>query len=371
MMNIVLDRSQLLPSLAVVSGVVERRHTLPILGNMLVSADSSGVTLRATDLELEIGTHTGAQVKEAGATTLPARKLMDICRSLPEGATVTIRTDGDRAALVSGRSRFMLSTLSADNFPAMDVGDAEVSFEVEQGVLRRLFEKTAFAMAQQDVRYYLNGVMLELAPEGLVAVATDGHRLAKATAGLEDGMVQGLSEPMQIIVPAKTVLELKRLLSLEQGTLMVELSQRTLRVSMGGTVLCSKLVEGRYPEYQRVIPKGLERHAVVQKDALRAALQRTAILSNEKYKGVRVTFEDGTLALQSHNPEKEEAEDELEIDYRGDSTTIGFNVGYILDALGAVDEGAVEIWFRDGDSSAVWHGLGQEDETFVIMPMRL
>jgi DNA polymerase-3 subunit beta len=371
MMNIGMDRSQLLPALAMVSGVVERRHTLPILGNLLIAADNGGVTLRATDLELEIGTRTGGRVQEGGATTVPARKLLDICRSLPEGAEVTIRTDGDRAAVVSGRSRFMLSTLSADDFPSMDVGDAEVSLELEQGVLRRLLEKTAFAMAQQDVRYYLNGVMLELSSEQVIAVATDGHRLAKATAALDAGAVKDLSETMQVIVPAKTVIELKRLLGQEAGTASLELSARTLRLSMGHTVVTSKLVDGRYPEYDRVIPKGLERHAVVDREGLRAALQRTAILSNEKYKGVRVAFEDGTLGLQSHNPEKEEAEDALEIDYTGDATMIGFNVGYIQDVLGAVDEGAVEIWFRDGDSSAVWHGQGAEDETFVIMPMRL
>jgi len=370
-MNIGMDRSQLLPALAMVSGVVERRHTLPILGNLLVAADSGGVTLRATDLELEIGTRTGARVKEAGATTVPARKLFDICRSLPDGAEVTIRTDGERAAVVSGRSRFMLSTLAADDFPAMDVGQAEVRFELEQAVLRRLLEKTAFAMAQQDVRYYLNGVMLELSAEGIVAVATDGHRLAKAAAALEPGTIEGLSEPMQVIVPSKTVLELKRLLGQEPGTVGVDLSARTLRLTMGVTVLTSKLVDGRYPEYDRVIPKGLERHAVVDRETLRGALQRTAILSNEKYKGVRVSFDDGTLRLQAHNPEKEEAEDELEIDYKGESTIVGFNVGYLLDVLSAVDEESVEIWFRDGDSSAVWHGQGVEDETFVIMPMRL
>jgi DNA polymerase-3 subunit beta len=188
---------------------------------------------------------------------------------------------------------------------------------------------------------------------------------------LESGAVEGVAEPLQVIIPAKTVAELKRLLGAEGGSVALELSQRTLRLSMGATVLTSKLVDGRYPEYERVIPKGLERHAVVGRDALRAALQRTAILSNEKYKGVRVSFEDGKLGLQAHNPEKEEAQDEVEIDYTGDGTVVGFNVAYILDVLGAVDEESVDIWFRDGDSSAVWHGEGVEDETFVIMPMRL
>jgi len=371
MMNIGMDRSQLLPALGVVSGVVERRHTLPILGNLFVSAEGDSVTLRATDLELEIGTRTSARVNEPGATTVPARKVMEICRSLPEGAEVTLRTDGERAAIVSGRSRFLLSTLSADKFPAMDVGDAELSLELEAAVLRRLLEKTAFAMAQQDVRYYLNGVMLELGPGRMIAVATDGHRLAKATAVLEDGAVEGLEEPMQVIVPAKTVVELKRLLSADVGLVTLAVSARTLRVTMGSSVVSSKLVDGRYPEYARVIPKGLERQALVARDQLRAALQRTAILSNEKYKGVRISFENGKLGLQAHNPEKEEAEDELEVEYSGEQVMVGFNVGYILDVLAAIGEDTVEIWFRDGESSAVWHGLGADDETFVIMPMRL
>lgn len=370
-MKIAVERAQLLPALAMVGGVVERRQTLPILGNILVVADGEGLSLKATDLELEIGTACAAKVERPGSLTLPARKLIDICRSLPDGARIALRKEGERAVIVSGRSRFNLSTLPADDFPVMEMGAVELSLDIEQVTLRRLLDKTAFAMAQNDVRYYLNGLLLELHPERVIAVATDGHRLAKLSTALETGVGTESAQPMQVIIPGKTVQELRRILGSENNMLRLELSQRTMRLLAGGAVVTSKLVEGRYPEYERVIPQGLENQAIVNKDLLRAALQRTAVLSHEKYKGVRVTFSEGTLSLESTNPEKEEAEDAIEIGYQGGETTIGFNVAYVLDVLNVVSEEAVEVFFRDGDSSAVWQGAGAVDETFVVMPMRL
>jgi DNA polymerase-3 subunit beta len=369
-MNIEIPRSELLPALAVVSGVVERRQTLPILGNLLLSASEAELRIRATDLELEISTRVGADVEGAGEVTVPARKFVDICRALPEGARIKLRTEGERAILASGRSRFTLSTLPGADFPTLELGEAGLLLDLPSAVLKRLLEKTAFAMAQQDVRYYLNGVMLEFGSGPMIAVATDGHRLAKLTATVGSGG-ETLEESRQIILPAKSVLELRRLLPAEGDPIQVEVSERTLRVSFGDTVVVSKLVDGRYPDYERVIPKELPRKATVDKETLRAALQRAAILSNEKYKGVRVTFAPGTLGLQAHNPEKEQAEDEIEMDYQGDTVAIGFNVAYIVDVLQAVDREQVDVQFRDAESSAIWSGADTEDETFVIMPMRL
>lgn len=370
-MKIAVDRSVLLPALSVVGGVVERRQTLPILGNLLLTAEDGLLRLKGTDLEIEISSTAVAEVEESGAVTLPARKLIDICRSLPEDAQIQIKAQTERASVTSGRSRFMLSTLPAADFPAMEVPPARIGLRMERETLHRLLEKTSFAMAQQDVRYYLNGVLLELSTERAVAVATDGHRLAKVVAALaSDGEGLGV-EPQQVIVPAKTVLELKRLLGSAQDEIQIELSDRTLRVALGKTLVVSKLVEGQYPDYNRVIPADLERHATIDRDRLKGALQRTAILSNEKYKGVRVTFDTGRLGLQTQNPEKEEAEDEIEIEYEGESVSVGFNVAYVLDVLSAVDAETVEIRFRSAESSAVWQGLGAEDEIFVIMPMRL
>jgi DNA polymerase-3 subunit beta len=370
-MKISVGRSALLPALSVVGGVVERRQTLPILGNLLLVAEGDQLRLNGTDLEIEISSATKAEVLEPGAMTLPARKLIDICRSLPEGAELQIRSQNDRASVVCERSRFMLGTLPAADFPAMETPDAEVDLEMPRAVLQRLLEKTAFAMAQQDVRYYLNGVLLELSNDRAVAVATDGHRLAKASAVLSESESGLGAEPKRVILPAKTVLELKRLLGSAPEAVRIELSERTLRVELGETTVVSKLVEGQYPDYNRVIPAELGMRAVIEREPLRRALQRTAILTNEKYKGVRVSFDSNRLGLQTQNPEKEEAEDEIEIEYSGNAVSVGFNLGYILDVLSAVDAEQVEVRFRDAESSALWQGLGAEDETFVIMPMRL
>jgi DNA polymerase-3 subunit beta len=356
---------------------VERRQTLPILGNLLLVAEDDRVRVRGTDLEIEISSEVSAKVVSTGSITLPARKLVDIVRSLPEGESVEVKSKGERASLTCGKSRFMLGSLSAGDFPSMEVPAARLTLCIKREILRRLLEKTSFAMAHQDVRYYLNGVLLEIGAGEIVAVATDGHRLAKAGGQVQSCDVAELSSEdgpvarTQVIVPAKTVVELKRLLAVAPEEVRLEVSERTLRLDFGNTVVVSKLVEGQYPDYNRVIPTGLERRASIDKDLLRAALQRTAILSNEKYKGVRVTFEDGRLLLQSQNPEKEEAEDEIGIDYSGDKVSVGFNVGYVLDVISAVDVATVDVEFRDAESSAVWQGEGAADEVFVIMPMRL
>jgi len=262
-----------------------------------------------------------------------------------------------------------LSTLPASNFPIMERNEGMQSVDVEQQMLKHLFAKTAFAMAHQDVRYYLNGLLLELKPDRLVAVATDGHRLAK----VEEMLPLGVEEEMQIILPRKTVLELNRLLGGgdESARVQIEISEKLFRAVIGDTLVTSKLVDGRYPDYDRVVPPTPERIAYVDRDTLKQALSRTSILSNEKYRGVRFSLDQGELKLQAQNPEKEEAEEELEITYSQELTVIGFNVGYLMDVLNVLEENEVEIGFKDSDGSVILRNKGEEKETFVVMPMRL
>jgi DNA polymerase-3 subunit beta len=290
---------------------------------------------------------------------------MDICRALPEGAEMFLKVEQERAALVAGRSRFALGTLPAKGFPIMEVGGGEHRIELEQGRLKYILDKTAFAMAHQDVRYYLNGLLLSLKDGGVTAVATDGHRLAKVEISLDVG------GDVEVILPRKTVMELNRLLNGTDYPCAIDFSEKSARVSIDETVLTSKLVDGRYPDYQRVIPRGGQRLAVADREALRQALGRTAILSNEKYKGVTLSFEPGGLKCLAHNPEQEEAEEDLTIEYDGERTAIGFNVGYLMDVLNVLDTEEVEIMFTDSNNSAVLRSRGVEGETFVVMPMRL
>jgi DNA polymerase-3 subunit beta len=366
-MYIRTNRETLIPVLNRVGGVVERRQTLPILGNVLLSASDGVVTVVATDLEVEISTRFRASVEGTGDSTLPARKFADICRALPSDASVGIKVEGPRASIVAGRSRFMLSTLPATDYPLMEGGAGERSFELSQGGLKAILDRTAFAMAHQDVRYYLNGLFLRLRSGGMTAVATDGHRLAR----IEEDLALDLEQDMELILPRKTVMELQRLLNSGDDPLRLDVSEKTIRVDLGDSVLASKLVDGRYPDFQRVIPLMANKLAVVERDALKDSLLRTSILSNEKFKGVRLQFEKGLLRLQAHNPEQEEAEEEIEIEYEGEPTAIGFNVGYLLDVLGVLAENEVEVHFTDSSSSALLRNRDREEETYVVMPMRL
>jgi DNA polymerase-3 subunit beta len=366
-MELVVNRERLLPVLSKVVGVVERRQTLPILGNLLVSAHGDRLDICGTDLEVEVRTHCPATVTQDGETTLPARKLVDICRNLSEGTEMRFRLSNERCVVTAGRGRFTLGVLPAADFPVME-GDIDgLEVKVPERVLRQILDKTSFAMAQQDVRYYLNGLLIEWESSGITAVGTDGHRLAK----FHRALTLDVPERMQVIVPSKTVLELRRQLSPTDEEVSISVGSRSIRLSVGGMVMTSKLVDGRYPEYERVIPRELGKVATVSSEALKRALARTSILSNEKYRGVRLAFEEGVLRLQAHNPEQEEAEEEIELQYNGDPTAIGFNVSYLSDVLGAVDGDTIEVRFGDAGSSSVWRGVGIEEETYVVMPMRL
>lgn len=366
-MKISANRDDLLKPLQQIVGVVERRQTLPILANVLIAAKDGDLSLTATDLEVELKTH--ALVEATGETefTLPARKLMDICKALPDGAQLTIETDGDKAVLRSGRGRYSLGMLPAQDYPSIEPSKASEKFSLRGGVMKRLIEKTQFAMAQQDVRYYLNGLLLEIRPGRVRAVATDGHRLALCDAGFDDQT----SMDIQVILPRKAVVELGRLLEDSDQEAHFEISNSHIRVHLGKSSFTSKLIDGRFPDYERVMPSGQTSLMLADKDQLKQALARTAILSNEKYRGIRFRLSNGLLHLQAHNPEQDEAEEEIEVEYQGPEMTIGFNVGYLLDVLGVLDGDQVQVAVIDSNSSSLLTQKGSNECRYVVMPMRL
>ena len=366
-MKLSIVREDILKPLHQVAGVVERRQNLPILSNVLLRSANGVLTLTGTDLEVELVTRIPMEGGEPGEITLPARKLLDIVRALPEGAQISLEVDGEKARLRSGRSRFVLATLPAAEFPTVDDIASPLELALTQGGLRRLIERTQFAMAQQDVRYYLNGLMLELTPQSLRAVATDGHRLA--TCVLAEDV--GVSEERQVIVPRKAVVELRRLLEEEGGSVRLQLGDNHIRILLDNVVFTSKLIDGKFPDYRRVIPEGGTVRVVADREALHQAFVRASVLSNEKYRGMRLALTDGLLQARVHNPEQEEAEEELEVDYSGPQFEIGFNVAYFLDALSVIPSEQVRIEMTDANSSCLVQGEGEDSCKYVIMPMRL
>ena len=366
-MRFSITRESLLKPLQVVSGVVEKRQTLPILSNVLVTTDAGKLTLVGTDLEVELLATTSVSDADNGEITLPARKFMDICKALPEEAMVEIKIDGERATVRSGRSRFTLATLPATEFPATESVAGTFEFQVPQRDLKRLIDQTQFSMANQDVRYYLNGLLLEVNSNGLRAVATDGHRLAVCDAALDIDN----GEERQVIIPRKGVSELVRLLDDVDESCTIQLNNNFIKIVVGDVTMTSKLIDGRFPDYDRVLPKGANRKVIAERTALRQTLLRTSILSNEKYRGVRLSFEPGRLCATVNNPEQEEAEEDIEIQYNGESFEIGFNVSYLLDALNAVKQDQVQLSMTDANSSCLIHGLDDDSSRYVVMPMRL
>ena len=359
-------RDVLLKPLQAVIGVVERRQTMPILSNVLLVARDGELLVTATDLEVELVASAEVAVEAGGEITVSGRKLLDICKALPDGSDIDIDLAGEKLVVRSGRSKFSLVTLPAAEFPSVEDIKAGQTIKVSQEVLGRLIEKTHFSMAQQDVRYYLNGMLLETGGKHLRAVATDGHRLALWEAEIDGAAL----DEQQVIVPRKGVLELKRLLDGE-GDLNVELGANHVRIQLQGIRFTSKLIDGRFPEYDRVIPKESSNELTADKALLRSALQRTAILSNEKYRGIRLIIRDSGVVIQAHNPEQEEAEEELEVAYSGEDIEIGFNVNYLLDALGAVEGDEVTLSVLDSNSSCLIRQPGSDEGKFVVMPMRL
>lgn len=367
-MKFSISREALLRPLTLVAGVVERRHTLPVLSNVLIQVEQDQVSLTGTDLEVElIGRTVAGQVDEAGSITLPARKLMDICKSLPDMAEVQFSLEGERAVLRSGRSRFTLSTLPAAEFPSIDDGQADIELSLPRGTLKHLIDTTAFAMAQQDVRYYLNGMLFEFTANLVRTVATDGHRLAVCSRPVETS----LGEPQKLIVPRKGVMELVRLLDDGEDPVSLTLGATHVRAHTGDFTFTSKLVDGKFPDYERVVPKGGDKVMIADRAELRQVLSRTAILSNEKYRGVRLYLEEGNLKVMANNPEQEEAEENIGVEYSGASMEIGFNVGYLIDVLGVLSVDRVQVTLADSNSSALMEEPGGGDALYVVMPMRL
>ncbi len=365
-MKLSAPRDAILKPLQSVIGVVERRQTMPILANVLLTTHEDRLRVAATDLEVELVAETEVKVEAHGQITLPGRKLHDICRALPEGVTIELSVTGDRVTLKAARSRFTLSSLRAEDFPLVEQVSAQQDVSVDQQGLHKLLEKTHFSMAHQDVRYYLNGLLLEAEGNQLRAVATDGHRLAMSELQLDTST----QKTEQVILPRKAVLELLRLLDGE-GDVALALGTNHLRVQLGPIRFTSKLIDGRFPEYGRVIPSDVGKVITADRSVLRQSLQRAAILSNEKFRGVRLHVTDGTVIIRANNPDQEEAEEKLEVEYSGDDMEIGFNVTYLLDALGAVEEDSVQLGLSDANSSCLISSPSVADTKFVVMPMRL
>ncbi len=366
-MRFSLQREVLLKPLAQVVNVVERRQTLPVLANLLARVEGDLLSLTGTDLEVEMVARTRVDDAEAGEITIPARKLFEIVRALPDGSKVTIAQAGDKVTVSAGRSRFTLASLPANDFPALDEVDATERVRVGEAGLKELIERTAFAMAQQDVRYYLNGLLFDLRDKALRCVATDGHRLAMCEAVLDETV----QTKRQIIVPRKGVLELQRLLEGSDRELELEMGRSHIRVKRDDVTFTSKLIDGRFPDYEAVVPIGADREVKIDREAFRASLQRAAILSNEKYRGVRIEVSPGQLKINAHNPEQEEAQEEIEAETKVDSLVIGFNVNYLLDALSALRDEYVVLQLRDSNSSALVREASSEKCRHVVMPLRL
>lgn len=368
-MKFTIPRDVLLKPLQLVTGVVERRQTLPVLANLLIQADSEGLSLTGTDLEVEMVAQCGASVEQPGAVTIPARKLADICRALPDGAEVSVTVEGERAVIKSGRSRFTLATLPAADFPKVESGESDVVISLAQNQLRKLIDQVSFAMAQQDVRVFLNGMLLEVDGGTVRAVATDGHRLAMASKACD--VANAGPGAKQAIVPRKAVVEMGRLLDEEDESLSLQLGSNHLKVAKGNVTLTTKLVDGQFPDYEKVVPKDASRVLSGDRDTLRQGFQRASILSNEKYRGVRLTITPESLTIQANNPEQEEAEETVPVQFSGDQLEIGFNVSYLLDVLSVIHSDGVQISVSDANSSALLESTDDDGAVYVVMPMRL
>jgi DNA polymerase-3 subunit beta len=360
-------RDAVLRPLQAVSGIVERRHTLPILANVLLEQKDGRLYVTATDLEMQITAHSDLPGKEAQAVTVAARKLQDLLRALPDDALLNIDASGSKMTVRAGRSRFNLQTLPAADYPRIGLGKEQLqSLTLPQRDLRGLLRSVEFAMAQQDIRYYLNGMLLVVDESSLQAVATDGHRLAWSSI-----RVDGAYQRQEVILPRKTVLELGKLLADADDPVTIDILAAQVRFRFANVELVSKVVDGKFPDYKRVIPTGHTKQIELARTQLLAALQRAAILSNEKFRGVRIVLAPETLKIICTNSEQEEAEEELEIVYSGEPLDIGFNITYLLDVLQNLGTDQVLLAFGDANSSALVAVRDRDDYKYVVMPMRI
>lgn len=365
-MKFKIERERLIRPLSQIAGVVERRQTLPILGNVYIRLENGSLTLIGTDLETEITARIDNVDGEPGECTVGARKLYDICRAIPEDTDIEFSTKDEKTIVRSRKSRFTLQSLPASEYPRLEAEDWDIELEIGQAQLKELLENTAFSMAQQDVRYYLNGCLLECTADAIRTVATDGHRLAKSEIPFKLD-IEGAS---QSVLPRKAVVELMRFLQ-EDQTARVQINPNHARINGSGWVFTSKLIDGRFPDYQKVIPDSLAIHLLVDRITIQEVLSRIAILTNEKFRGVRINLKPGVMTVSANNPEQEEAVDELPVDYEGEEVEIGFNVGYLIDALKAIESEQVDLGLEDPNSSCTLNPPGDSSTLYLVMPMRL
>ncbi|CAM4270397.1 DNA polymerase III subunit beta [Pseudoalteromonas byunsanensis] len=367
-MQITISREQFLKPLIQVSGAIERKHTLPILSNVLLEIKDGTLAMTGTDLEIElVATVQLEQPCGDAKVTLPAKKLLDICKSLPDGSELKLESQEHQLLLTSGKSRFSLTTLAAEDFPNLEQWDGEIEFQCTRLELRKLLESTHFSMANQDVRYYLNGMSFEVDGNEIKTVATDGHRLAIAQKTLSSSV----NTQRQLIIPRKGVQEIMRLLAADDESVTIQFGANHVRLIDTEFTFTSKLVDGRFPDYRRVLPRGGDKLVNANREWLRSAFQRVSILSNEKFRGVRLNLSNGVLKISANNPEQEQAEEVVEVGYQGDDLEIGFNVSYVLDVLNTLKTEDVQFTLLDSNSSALIEGVGDEEATYVVMPMRL
>ena len=374
-MKFSISIDELLPPLQSVIGVVEKRQTLPILSNILINISDGKFTITGTDLEVEITTSIAIEDRAlSGEFTVPAKKLFDICRNLDPGLLINFEVKESKLLLKSKNSRFSLATLAAENFPNLEPIASSSEFSISQRDLKNLIDSTQFSMANQDVRYYLNGLLFEIYNDELRTIATDGHRLAYSCV---DNLTNLINIPkdttQQIIVPRKAITELNRLLSDSDELIKISLSANHLNITFANLNFTTKLIDGRFPDYQRVIPPSelCTKIILVDRLVLKQSLSRIAVLSSEKYKAARLDFSENKLIAMVHNPEQEEAEEYLQIAFKGEAFTIGFNVGYLVDALNAIKEDQVSLSLTDSNSSCLISGLNNDYTKYVVMPMRL
>ena len=366
-MKININRDTLLKPLSAVNGIVERRHTLPILSNLLLEGGNGIISLTATDLEMQISMSVESEAAETFATTVSAKKLLDICRSLPEGSQIRLADQDSKLQVSAGRSKFNLQTLPAADYPTMTrTPNAQLTLHMAQKNFRHLLRQVEFSMAQQDIRYYLNGLLLEVNDERLHVVGTDGHRLSYICTDLGQSF-----DKQEVILPRKTVTELIKLLDDVDDEVSIEISSNQANFTFSNIRLISKVIDGKFPDYNRVIPVEHKNHIGLNRLEVLQAMQRASILSNEKYRGIRMVLGANSLRLVSSNSEQEEAEEELEIVYAGEPLDVGFNVTYLIDVLNNVQSETVEFSFADANSSCLVTVPDNPNYKYVVMPMRI
>ena len=366
-MKFITEKSQIVDSLQNAAAVAERRQTIPILANLRLKIVDGKLEVTATDLEIQIKTYSELKdIQEEGETTVSARKMSELCRSLPEGENVSFSLANGKLTVSSNNFHADFATISADDFPEIEINEEQTPVTIQSGVLKRILSKTSFSMASQDVRYYLNGMLLELEGNKINGVATDGHRLAYSSAKSNAGDLD-----VRNILPRKAVLELSKLLSTGEDPVELMIGPSYVDVKTQNLSFSSKLIDGKYPDYDKVFPTGEPLPLEISKELLQSALSRASVLSNEKYRGVRFQLSEGELKLTANNPEQESAEEILKVDYKGMDLEVGFNIGYLLDVLNSIESEIVHFEFYGEDSSCIIKESNSEDDVYVIMPMRL